>query len=206
MIRRQFRTPVLLGLLAAGLAGSAPALAQRGATGPIADLNTQAREFSETSPEQSLAAAMKAREAAQAANDIRGQAEALNYIAYAHRAQSVLALARTEALESTRLYKLANDRWGEAQGYNTLGLIEADAGKFAEALEYHLKALAIREADGDKEGLSYTYNNLGNVYRNMGEFQKALDHHERGLKLKIELGTSQARRTPTRTWASSTLR
>lgn len=192
MIRRQFRTHVLLGLLAAGLAGSTPALAQRGATGSIADLNAQARDLSEISPEQSLAAAMKAREAARAAGDIRGEAEALNYIAYAHRAQSVLAVARTEALESARLYKVANDRLGEAQGYNTLGLIEADDGKFAEALGYHLKALAIREADGDKEGLSYTYNNLGNIYRNMGEFEKALDHHERGLKLKIELGNKSS--------------
>lgn len=170
------------------LTGAAPALAQRGATGPIADLNAQARDLSETSPEGSLAAATKARDAARAAGDIRGEAEALNYIAYAHRAQSALATSRNEALESVRLYKQAADRWGEAQGYNTLGLIVADEGRFADALGYHLKALAIREADGDKEGLAYTNNNLGNIYRNMGEFQKALDHHERGLKLKVELG------------------
>ncbi|HWI19959.1 MAG TPA: tetratricopeptide repeat protein, partial [Vicinamibacterales bacterium] len=142
--------------------------------------------------DQSLAVATKARDAARAANDIRGEAEALNYMAYAHRAQSLLALSRTEALESVRLYKQAGDRWGEAQGYNTLGLIEADDGRFADALEHHLRALAIREADGDKEGLSYTFNNLGNIYRNMGEFEKALDHHERGLKLKIELGNKSS--------------
>jgi tetratricopeptide (TPR) repeat protein len=190
--RRTFRTGVSAGLLATILAGAVPALAQRGATGPVADLNTQARELSETSPDQSLAVATKAREAARAAGDIRGEAEALNYIAYARRAQSVLAVAKNDALESVRLYKQAGDRWGEAQGYNTLGLIEADEGRFADALGYHLKALAIREADGDKEGLSYTYNNLGNIYRNMGEFEKALDHHERGLKLKVELGNKSS--------------
>lgn len=188
MIYPHLRARLCQVLLTGILAVAAPAYAQRGATGPVADLNTQARELSELSPEQSLAAATKAREAARASNDIRGEAEALNYIAYAHRAQSVLAAARTEAQESARLYKQADDRWGEAQAYNTLGLIEADDGKFADALGNHLKALEIREADGDKEGLSYTYNNLGNIYRNMGEFQKALDHHERGLKLKIELG------------------
>lgn len=192
MIRPLHRSRILPSLLTGLLAVATPAVAQRGATGPIADLNNQARELSDLSPEQSLAAAMKAREAARAANDVRGEAEALNYIAYAHRAQSVLTVARTEAVESARLYKQVNDRWGEAQGYNTLGLIEADDGRFADALEYHLKALAIREADGDKEGLSYTYNNLGNVYRNMGEYQKALDHHERGLKLKIELGNKSS--------------
>ena len=169
-----------------------PVVAQRAATGPIADLNAQARDLSETAPEQSLAVAIKARDAARAAGDVRGEAEAFNYIAYAHRNQSNLALSRTDALESVRLYERAGDRWGQAQGFNTLGLIEADDGRFAEALEYHLKALAIREADGDKEGLSYTFNNLGNVYRSMGEFQKALDYHEQGLKLKVELGNKSS--------------
>jgi len=119
--------------LFASLAAS-PAVAQRGASGPVADLNTQARELSETSPEQSLAAAMKARAAAQPAGDVRGEAEAYNYIAYAHRNQSLLELARRDAQESVRLFVQARDRWGEAQGYNTLGLIEADAGRFVDAL------------------------------------------------------------------------
>lgn len=192
MTRRPPRLVVGWLLAAVTLCAATPVLAQRGATGPVAELNTQARELSELSPEQSPAVATKARAAAQAAGDARGEAEALNYIAYAHRAQSMLAIARAEALESVRLYRTANDRWGEAQGYNTLGLIEADDGKFADALAFHLKALEIREADGDKEGLSYTFNNLGNIYRNMGEFQKALDHHERGLKLKVELGNKSS--------------
>lgn len=192
MTRRPPRLVVGCLLAASTLCAATPVLAQRGATGPIAELNTRARELSELSPEQSLAVATKARAAAQAAGDARGEGEALNYIAYAHRAQSMLAIARAEALDSVRLFRTANDRWGEAQGYNTLGLIEADDGKFADALAFHLKALEIREADGDKEGLSYTFNNLGNIYRNMGEFQKALDHHERGLKLKVELGNKSS--------------
>jgi tetratricopeptide (TPR) repeat protein len=170
------------------LAIASPARAQRGATGPIADLNAQAQALSETAPDQSLVVALKAQTAARAARDVRGEAEALNYISYAHRNQSLLELARTDALESVRLYVQAGDRWGEAQGYNTLGLVEADAGRFPDALQYHLKALAIREKDGDKEGLAYTSNNLGNMYRNMGDYQKALEYHERGLRLKIELG------------------
>lgn len=168
--------------------GAGPALAQRGATGPVADLNAEAARLVDSNPGQSLAIAQKAQQAARAAGDVRGEGEALNYIAYGHRAESNLAQARIDAQQSARLFKQVNDRWGEAQGYNTLGLIEADDGKFADALDYHLKALAIREQDGDKEGLSYTYNNLGNAYRNMGEFQKALDYHQRSLQLKIELG------------------
>jgi tetratricopeptide (TPR) repeat protein len=166
--------------------------AQPGATGPIADLNNQARELTDSAPEQSLAAATRAQAAAHQAHDLRGEAEAYNYIAYAHRSQGLLDLARRDALESVRLYVAAGDKWGEAQGDNALGLIEADAGRFADALAYHLKALAIREKTNDKEGLSYTYNNLGNMYRNMGEFAKALDYHERGLKLKIELGNKSS--------------
>lgn len=173
----------LLAALAAGPVG-----AQRGATGPVADLNNQARALSDPDPEQSLAIAQKALKAAREAGDVRGEAEALNYIAYGYRSQSLLDMARSTALDSVRLYVRAGDRWGEAQGYNTLGLIEADAGQFAAALEYHLKALAIREQDGDKEGLAYTFNNLGNTHRNMGDYQQALDYHERGLALKIELG------------------
>lgn len=173
-------------------AASAPLVAQRGATGPIADLNNQARELSETLPEQSLAAASKAQAAAHEAGDLRGEAEAYNYIAYAHRSQSRLDLARTDAQESVRLYVQARDRWGEAQGYNTLGLIEADAGRFVDALENHLKALEIRDKDGDKEGLSYTFNNLGNIYRNMGDYQKALEFHQRGLELKVVLGNKSS--------------
>jgi tetratricopeptide (TPR) repeat protein len=167
-------------------------IAQPGATGPIADLNTQARELSETAPEQSLAAAIKAQQAARAAGDIRGEAEAYNYIAYGHRNQSLLDLARTDALESVRLFVQARDRRGEAQGYNTLGLIEADAGRFVDALQNHLKALEIREKDGDQEGLSYTFNNLGNIYRNMGDYQKALEFHQRGLELKVALGNKSS--------------
>jgi tetratricopeptide (TPR) repeat protein len=178
---------VVVGLLMAPVVSAQP-----GASGPIADMNTRARELSESDPEASLAIALKAQQAAHAAGELRGEAEALNYIAYAHRNQSNLALARADAQESVRLYQQAKDRWGEAQGYNTLGLIEADDGKFADALGYHLKALAIREADGDKEGLSYTYNNLGNAYRNMGEYAKALDYHQRGLQLKVELGNKSS--------------
>ena len=166
--------------------------AQRGARGPVADLNTRARELSESDPEQSFAIALQAQQAAHASGDIRGEAEALNYIAYGHRNHSNLSQARLDAQESVRLYQQAGDRWGEAQGDNTLGLIEADDGRFADALAYHLKALEIREADQDKEGLSYTYNNLGNVYRNMGEHAKALDYHQRSLALKAELGNKSS--------------
>jgi tetratricopeptide (TPR) repeat protein len=162
--------------------------AQRGATGPIAELNAQARSLNETDPERSLAVARQAQAAAREAKDLRGEAEALNYIAYGYRNHSILGLALRNAEESLRLSVEAADPWGQSQAYNTLGLIEADAGRFAEALEYHLKALTIREHEGDKEGLSYSFNNLGNAYRNLGDYTRALEYHGRGLALKIELG------------------
>ncbi|HUE85950.1 MAG TPA: tetratricopeptide repeat protein [Vicinamibacterales bacterium] len=162
--------------------------AQPGATGAIAALNAEAKASSETDPARSLAVALRAQAAAREAEDVRGEAEALNYIAYGYRNQSLLDLAMQSAEDSVRLYIEAGDPWGESQGYNTLGLIEADAGRFAEALEYHLKALAIREREGDTEGLSYSFNNLGNAYRNMGEYDTALEYHKQGLALKIELG------------------
>ncbi len=167
---------------------AAPLAAQPGATGPVADLNAEAKAFSDTDPEKSMAAAQKARAAASEAKDVRGEAEALNYIAYGYRAQSLLDQARQAGLDSVRLYAQVGDGWGEAQGYNTLGLVEADAGQFADALGYHLQALAIRQKSADKEGLAYTYNNLGNTYRNLGAFEKALEFHQQGLALKVELG------------------
>jgi tetratricopeptide (TPR) repeat protein len=171
------------------VAAAAPyAAAQPGAAGPVADLNAEAKALSDSNPDKSLAIAQRAYAAAREGRDRRGEAEALNYIAYGYRAQGLLDVARQNALESVRLYQDAADEWGQAQGYNTLGLIEADAGKFPEALEHHLKALAIRRKTGDKEGLAYTYNNLGNAYRNMGAFEKALEFHEQGLALKVELG------------------
>jgi len=176
-------TSVLISLCA-----MANAWAQPGATGPVATLNAEAKEFSETDPERSLAAALKAQAAAREAKDVRGEAEALNYVAYGHRNQSLLDLSRQGALESIRLYVQAGDQWGEAQGYNTLGLIEADAARYPDALDAHLKALAIREKTGDREGLAYSNNNLGNVHRNMHEYDKALARHQQGLALKIELG------------------
>ena len=164
------------------------AWAQPGASGPVAALNAQAKALSETDPEQSLAVALRAQVAARDAGDVRGEAEALNYVAYGYRNQSMLDLARQSALESLRLFIESRDAWGEAQGYNTLGLVEADAGKFGEALECHLKALAIRQRTNDREGLAYSYNNLGNSYRNLEEYDKALQYHARGLALKVELG------------------
>lgn len=175
-------TLVLVGLWAGDTS------AQPGATGPVATLNAEAKALSETDPGKSLAAAQRAQTLAREARDVRGEAEALNYIAYGYRNQSLLDTARQSALESVRLYVQAGDQWGQAQGYNTLGLIEADAARYPEALDYHLKALAIRERTGDKEGLAYSFNNLGNVHRNMREYDKALARHQQGLALKIELG------------------
>jgi tetratricopeptide (TPR) repeat protein len=178
---------ILLSWLLVGLLAST-AFAQRGATGHVAALNAEAAALSDTNPERALAVAQRARVAAREARDLRGEAEALNYIAYGYRGQSLLDLARHSAEESLRLYVEAADPWGESQGYNTLGLIEADDGHVAEALGYHLKALAIREELADKEGLSYSFNNLGNAYRAMGEYGRALEYHTQGLALKIELG------------------
>ncbi|MDA1306758.1 MAG: tetratricopeptide repeat protein [Acidobacteria bacterium] len=173
-------------------AGVGAAWAQPGATGPVAILNAEAKTLSETDPDRSLALAQQALAAAQEAQDVRGQAEALNYIAYGYRNQSLLDLARQSAEESVRLYTQAQDRWGQAQAHNTLGLVEADAGRFAEALEHHLMALAIREETGDKEGLAYSYNNLGNAYRGLRDYPEALDYHQRGLALKQELGMTSS--------------
>jgi tetratricopeptide (TPR) repeat protein len=178
---------IVLTLLLASL-GAEHAWAQPGATGPVAALNAEAKALSETEPAKSLAVAQKAQIAAREAKDVRGEAEALNYISYAYRNQSLLEIARQTALDSVRLYIQAGDQWGEAQGYNSLGLIEADDARYPEALDYHLKALAIRERSGDKEGLAYSNNNLGNVHRNMREYDKALARHQQGLALKIELG------------------
>ena len=187
MSARLSATSLAIAMALAGF-GMPRVLAQPGATGPVATLNAEAKALSETNPDKSLAIAQKALAAAREANDIRGQAEALNYVAYGFRSQSLLDPARQNGLESVRLYVLAGDPWGESQGYNTLGLIEADDGRYPEALDYHLKALAIRERTGDKEGLAYTNNNLGNVHRNMGELDKALARHQQGLAIKIELG------------------
>lgn len=179
---------VVVGLLAL----ASPALAQPGATGLVADLNAQAKALHESDPAKSLEVANQALQAARAAGDVRGEAEALNYVAYGHRQQSHLSLAREAALESARLYAGVGDAVGESQAYNTLGLIEADDGRLPDALEYHLKALRIREASGDREGLSYTFNNLGNIYRSLGDYTQALDYHQRGLELKIALGNRES--------------
>lgn len=168
--------------------GAGEALAQKGATGPVADLNARAKDLHESDPAGSLAVAQQALTLARQSRNVPGEAEALNYVAYAYRQQSLLDLARKTALESVRLFVQVGETYGESQGYNTLGLIEADDGKFPEALEYHLKALAIRQRTGDKEGLSYSFNNLGNAYRNMGQYAQALDYHQQGLALKVELG------------------
>ena len=168
--------------------GTGEALAQTGATGPIADLNARAKELHESDPAGSLAVAQQALALAREAKDVPGEAEALNYVAYAYRQQSLLDPARKTALDSVRLFVQVGDPYGESQGYNTLGLIEADDGKFPDALEYHLKALAIRQRTDDKEGLSYSFNNLGNAYRNMGQYDQALEYHQQGLVLKVELG------------------
>ncbi len=188
---RRRATLACVTVLAVGLSAG-QAFAQPGASGAVATLNAEAKAFNDADPARSLAAAQKAQAAARAVNDVRGEAEALNYVAYGFRNHSQLDPARKYGLESVRLYTQANDPWGQAQGYNTLGLIEADGGRYPEALEYHLKALAIRERTGDKEGLAYSFNNLGNVHRNMREYDKALARHQQGLALKIALGLTSS--------------
>ena len=111
MTRRRALTTALVTLLSALVAPLA-AEAQPGATGPVAELNAEARATSETDPDRSLATALKAQAAAREARDIRGEAEALNYVAYGYRNQSLLDVARQSALESVRLYVEAGEAWG----------------------------------------------------------------------------------------------
>ena len=66
----------LLAFMFVCLAGDARS--QPGATGPVAELNAEAKALSETDSDKSLATAQKALAAARDAKDLRGEAEALN--------------------------------------------------------------------------------------------------------------------------------
>lgn len=139
------------------------AAAQRGATGPVAQLNAEAKALSETDPARLLSLAQQAQATARAAKDLRGEAEALNLIAYAYRNQSQLELARKHATESSRLFAQAGDDYGEAQGLNTLGLVYFVMNDFANALAAFQRGLAIRERADDMHAIAVPLNSIGLV-------------------------------------------
>jgi hypothetical protein len=58
--------------------GAGQARASKGATGQVADLDAEAKAFSDSAPERSLAVAKRAQASARPAGDVRGEAEALN--------------------------------------------------------------------------------------------------------------------------------
>lgn len=180
---RRLALSVLLAAAAAGdlRAQSVPLL------NTAAALNAEAKRLSDGQAEQSAELARQALSAARNAGDATNAAEALHYLAAAHRNLGRYDLARDFAEQSTAAYAAIGDRKGEAQGYNTLGLIANDQGNFPVSLEMHHKALAIRLEIGDRQGLAFSYNNLGNMYRNVQDYPRALEHHYKALEIKKSL-------------------
>lgn len=124
----------------------------------------------------------------QQAGDRRGEADAVQYLAVAHRRIGETEKAIEHLTQALSLYRAAEERRGESQVLQGLGLMNHLTGDVHKALEYYNQTLPMSREMGDRGGEATALNNIGGVYSYMGEQQKALEYYALSLPLHKTLG------------------
>ncbi|MGA5703314.1 AfsR/SARP family transcriptional regulator [Peterkaempfera bronchialis] len=126
-----------------------------------------------------------------AAQDPRGQAEALYQVG---RARLVSGRPREVLLsleEALLLHRETGNRRGEAEVRNLKGIALSRAGRFHEALEQFRSMLVLELEIGDKYGQMWALNNMGDSYSRLGRHQVARSHYDQAMALVRRVGGMQ---------------
>lgn len=143
-----------------------------------------------------LSAIVRAQQAAEAANDEQGRADALQLLGEAYYYQSLnngayqyeQALAYCQQALDRRV--TLNDERGISESLFYIGLIyqNGDTPDIEKACEYFTRAFHIAEEDGYKLEESYAARHIASILGERGELEQALTYALRSLTLREEIG------------------
>jgi tetratricopeptide (TPR) repeat protein len=114
-------------------------------------------------------------------NQARGQARALNELAFV----ACLQHQYTEAKQivETSLQLLDRTDPERAMSYRVLGVIAIEHNCWQEAEDYHRKSLHLSDKEGNQRRIAWCLQNLGYALRGQARFAEAIDCFERALAI-----------------------
>ena len=117
------------------------------------------------------------------ANNRRGEAVTLGYIANCHRKLENLDKALDFARQALRMKEDLGDRGEIGNTHNQLGLIYWERADYPAAIQHLQQAIEIASTVNDKELEGSASNNLGLVFDERGDFKQSLEKYQRALEL-----------------------
>ncbi len=135
-----------------------------------------------------LQALEKAQEIAHKANDIIGEANALNEMGLAYDITGKPQKALELYPQALPLFRHAGNKSGEAGALANIAIIYKASGKPQKALELYQQALPLFKQIGSKKGEATVLNNIGNIYEGIDQPQQALEFFDRALSLRRQIG------------------
>jgi DNA-binding SARP family transcriptional activator len=160
----------------------------------LADLSLTLHNAERT--KEAVALAEQARELAEAAADVRAQAQAHNLLGVlASRAGQVDA-ARRELERSLALAQELDDDAARAAALNNLALVARAGGELERALTLTDEALALCAAQGDRHREAALENNLADLHHAAGRPDESMAHLKRAVAIFSEVGADEATRLP----------
>jgi DNA-binding SARP family transcriptional activator/predicted ATPase len=147
-------------------------------------------------PERATALAREALVLAEAAADLRAQAQAHNMLGVLARNQGEAETAIEQLERSLELGRELDDAPAQAAALNNLALMTRDTGDLPSALELTEKALALCVAYGDRHREAALENNLADLHHAAGNEDDAMSHLKRAVAIFSEVGADEATRLP----------
>jgi tetratricopeptide (TPR) repeat protein len=120
---------------------------------------------------------------AEARQDLKGQAEALNALCGFSWRIGNYQKAQKYCERSLKLSRQIGNRPIESSNLRDLGSIFTWSRKYQEAISYYQQSLKISEEIGDHDGQSSSLNGLGNVSAKLGKYQEANTYLQQSLKI-----------------------
>jgi DNA-binding SARP family transcriptional activator/predicted ATPase len=147
-------------------------------------------------PERATTLAREALVLAEAAADLRAQAQAHNMLGVLARNQGEAETAIEQLERSLELGRELDDAPAQAAALNNLALVTRDAGDLPSALELTEKALALCVGYGDRHREAALENNLADLHHAAGDEDDAMSHLKRAVAIFSEVGADEATRLP----------
>ena len=117
----------------------------------------------------------------QKANNLKGEASALNHIGAVYRLRGDYPTALEYYFRSLKIYQSLSDKNGISHQLNNIGVVHLYQKLYDKALEYYQQSLRIEEDLKNDEGIGISYLNIGEAYRKKGSLDKAVDYYLKAL-------------------------
>ncbi|MGH3678839.1 MAG: BTAD domain-containing putative transcriptional regulator [Natronosporangium sp.] len=129
-----------------------------------------------------------ANHAAEQAESLPGQAEALRHLGATHWHVGAYSQARCYLRQAIALFQRIGDPAGEASALNNLGYVEKTRSRYWRAIEHHRMALDLCRIAGDEIGEASALTGIGNAEECLGRCESAAGHHAQAIALFREVG------------------